>query len=66
MLSRFPNQQEELAPQAQEGLDFLTSLGPDEATPTGYQTVDNAHDHQTENEAPELEEENQDGQAAKF
>ena len=66
MLSRFPNQQEEPAPEAQESLDFLASLGPNEKTPTGYQPVDDAHDNQIENEAPEIEEEHEDGQDAEL
>lgn len=66
VLSRFPHQQEGLAPEAQESLDFLASLGPDEVAPTGYQTVDNAHDNQIENKASELEEEHEDGQDAEL
>ncbi|WP_034986399.1 hypothetical protein [Corynebacterium jeikeium] len=66
MLSRFPNQQEGLASEAQESLDFLASLGPDAVTPTGYQTVDNAHDNQIENKASEIEEGREDGQDAEL
>ena len=66
MLSRLPHQQEDLAPEAQESLDFLASLGSDEVAPTGYQTVDNAHDNQIENKASELEEEHEDGQDAEL
>lgn len=66
VLSRFPNQREELAPDAQESLDFLASLGPDAATPTGYQAGDSAHDNQIDNAAPELEEQHEDDQDAEL
>lgn len=65
VLSRFPNHKTRLAPGAQASLDFIESLGLDE-TPTGYQTVDSAHDNQIENEAPELEADNEDGQDAEL
>ena len=65
VLSRFPNHKTRLAPGAQASLDFIESLGLDE-TPTGYQTVDSAHDNQTENAAPELEADNEDGQDAEL
>ena len=61
VLSRFPNHKTRLAPGAQASLDFIESLGLDE-TPTGYQTGDNAHDNQTEDMAPELEEQHEDDQ----
>ena len=65
MLSRFPNHKTRLAPGAQASLDFIESLGLDE-TPTGYQTGDNTHDNQTEDMAPELEEQHEDDQDAEL
>lgn len=65
VLSRFTDYKTDLAPEAQEGLDFLASLGLDE-TPTGYQAADSAHDNQTEDMAPELEEQHDDDQDAEL
>lgn len=65
VLSRFTDYKTDLAPGAQEGLDFIASLGLDE-TPTGDQTADSAHDNQTEGIAPELEEQHEDDQDAEL
>lgn len=65
VLSRFPNHKTRLAPGAQASLDFIESLGLDEA-PTGYQTADSAHDNQAEDMAPELEEQHEDDQGAEL
>ena len=61
MLSRFPNHKTRLAPGAQASLDFIESLGLD-GTSTGYQSVDSAHDNQSEDMAPELEQQHEDNQ----
>lgn len=66
VLARFPNNTEDLAPGAQESLDFLASLELDGETPTGYQAVDNADDTQPENEAPELEAKHEGNQDAEL
>lgn len=66
MLVRFPNGKEDLAPRAQESLDFLASLELDGETPTGYQAVDSADDNRFENEAPELEAEHVGNQDAEL
>lgn len=65
VLSCFPNRKTRLAPGAQASLDFVESLGLDE-TPTGYQSVDSAHDNQSEDMAPELEEQHEDDQDAEL
>ena len=65
MLSRFTDYKTDLAPGAQEGLDFIASLGLDEA-PTSYQAADSAHDNQTADAAPELEEQHEDDQSAEL
>ena len=65
MLSRFTDYKTRLAPGAQEGLDFIESLGLDE-TPTDYQAADSAHDNQTEDMAPELEQQHEDNQDAEL
>lgn len=61
VLSRFPNQLTGGTYTEGTGKPRLPRQpGPDEATPTGYQTVDNAHD----NQIPELEAEHGYGQDA--
>ena len=65
VLSRFTDYKTDLAPGAQEGLDFIASLGLDE-TPTGYQAADSAHDNQTEDMAPELEQQHEGDQGAEL
>lgn len=66
VLARFPNDKEDLAPGAQESLDFLAGLELDGETPTGYQHVDSAHGTQFEDEEPELEAEHEGNQDAEL